>query len=174
MEKHDFAPLDHDWTRDPGSPLCRHCGTDHNETVVLEAQKIVRAAYQKKYYEANKDRIKAQTKAYAIAHPEETRAYKTRYRMEKREMIATHRRSRKKERQELFNAIKLASGCVDCGYNENPIALDFDHRDSRHKRSDVSQMVNDSLTAALEEIAKCDVRCANCHRIKTEERRRGG
>lgn len=65
--------------------------------------------------------------------------------------------------------IKIASGCVDCGIN-NHIVLDFDHIND--KKYNVSQMVHDGFSwkAILKEIAKCQVVCANCHRLRTYER----
>lgn len=50
--------------------------------------------------------------------------------------------------------------------------LDFDHRPDSHKRKDVMQMVKEgfSIDRLIEEIAKCDVRCRNCHAIVTLER----
>ena len=58
-------------------------------------------------------------------------------------------------------------GCVDCG-NTNPIVLEFDHVRG-WKRYDVSVMLNGGFawTRILEEVAKCEIRCANCHRIRT-------
>lgn len=57
--------------------------------------------------------------------------------------------------------------CVDCE-ETNLLVLDFDHR-SGDKRHDISQFPtnNSSLRSLIEEIDKCDVRCANCHRRKT-------
>lgn len=59
--------------------------------------------------------------------------------------------------------------CVDCG-NNDPRVLEFDHVRGK-KKYNVSEMQNQRHTvkALLEEIAKCEVRCANCHRIKTFE-----
>jgi hypothetical protein len=65
------------------------------------------------------------------------------------------------------DAIKQAVGCTDCGYNENPVALDFDHLGS--KSNNVSEMMNLRWERIEAEIAKCVVRCANCHRIKTHK-----
>ena len=60
--------------------------------------------------------------------------------------------------------------CVDCG-QANPIVLDFDHQGK--KREDISSMIwsQTSWKAIEKEIARCDVRCANCHRIKTARER---
>jgi len=58
--------------------------------------------------------------------------------------------------------------CIDCGFSDVR-ALAFDHRDRAKKRLGVAYMVGQgySLLAIQEEIAKCDVRCHNCHWIKT-------
>src|SRR5438309_12051087 len=52
--------------------------------------------------------------------------------------------------------------CVDCG-GIDPVVLHFDHL--RDKRRDVSFMCSSgwAWSTILEEIAKCAVRCANCH-----------
>ncbi len=61
--------------------------------------------------------------------------------------------------------------CIDCG-NNNIIVLEFDHisNDKKHNISNMSSQAY-SLQAIQEEINKCEVRCANCHRIATHNRR---
>lgn len=56
--------------------------------------------------------------------------------------------------------------CVDCGYSDIR-ALDFDHVRGV-KLSEVTTMAAGafSLEKIKNEIAKCEVRCANCHRIR--------
>lgn len=54
--------------------------------------------------------------------------------------------------------------CVDCGESD-PVVLEFDHIGD--KEYDVSKLNHSSFETLLEEIAKCEVRCANCHRRKT-------
>lgn len=57
--------------------------------------------------------------------------------------------------------------CVDCG-EKDLVVLDFDHVRGKKHRS-ISQMVHrgNSIDKIKEEIEKCEVRCANCHRRKT-------
>lgn len=64
----------------------------------------------------------------------------------------------------------LTHPCVDCG-ETNPLVLDFDHVDD-DKEANVSQLIaNDySFERIKEEIAKCEVRCGNCHRRVTAKR----
>ena len=58
---------------------------------------------------------------------------------------------------------------MDCGYS-NWLALDFDHREPEKKYKGISDLVSTGRTERLiEEIPKCDVVCANCHRIRTSE-----
>ena len=61
--------------------------------------------------------------------------------------------------------------CIDCG-EKDPVVLEFDHRGNEGKSADISVMKRQKKT--LEkiklEVAKCDVRCANCHRRKTAKK----
>lgn len=62
--------------------------------------------------------------------------------------------------------------CVRCGFSD-PRALDFDHLNPAQKNRKVSAMVSGTpkWESLLEEIEKCQVLCANCHRIKTVEQK---
>lgn len=66
--------------------------------------------------------------------------------------------------------MKVERGCVDCGYNAHPAALDFDHLPGTEKLYRVCTMAGMSRKLIDAEIAKCEVVCANCHRIRTAER----
>ena len=70
----------------------------------------------------------------------------------------------------MVNEIKSNSGCVDCKGTFPPAAMEFDHVRGT-KKYNVSEMVGSRMSddAILKEIEKCEVRCANCHRIKTHE-----
>lgn len=58
--------------------------------------------------------------------------------------------------------------CVDCG-NRDIRVLEFDHRDRTLKTRDVAVLATEGygIARVQAEVAKCDVRCANCHRIRT-------
>jgi ssDNA-binding Zn-finger/Zn-ribbon topoisomerase 1 len=74
----------------------------------------------------------------------------------------------KKIFHEKANAYKLERGCIDCGYKAHAVALHFDHVYGE-KVKNVCEFYDWDL--ALEEVAKCVVRCANCHAIKTLEKK---
>lgn len=60
--------------------------------------------------------------------------------------------------------------CVDCGEQDSRV-LQFDHVQGE-KRGNVAQMVGSGYgwDTILEEIAKCEVVCANCHTKRTAQR----
>jgi hypothetical protein len=70
---------------------------------------------------------------------------------------------------------KRKSFCVDCDFpgKEYPSVLDFDHI-SGTKKFNVSEFKNhtNSYKLVREEIKKCEIVCANCHRIRTIRRKR--
>ena len=64
----------------------------------------------------------------------------------------------------------MAGGCVDCGCRDIRV-LEFDHVREK-KVADVGSMIRRgrSIDAVQAEIAKCEVRCRNCHAIATVTR----
>ena len=117
-------------------------------------------------------------KEYRAAWAARNRARIREYERKRHERLPDYRRDRAMaryaERRVLIDAIKLDRGCIDCGYREAACALDFDHRDPEHKLFTISQSMQRNLDLLLAEIAKCDVRCRNCHAIRTKEQRLGG
>ncbi len=65
----------------------------------------------------------------------------------------------------------LAHPCVDCG-EADVRCLEFDHRPGEIKTANIARLMGLPTTWELieREIAKCEVRCANCHRRRTSER----
>ena len=82
------------------------------------------------------------------------------------------RASAAKARQRFSNTVRLVDyllehPCVDCG-ERDPLVLEFDH--IRDKCADVTSLLPLAWTRVESEIAKCEVRCANCHRRITAKR----
>lgn len=77
------------------------------------------------------------------------------------------KRIRAENRQKVFDFLR-ANPCVDCG-EPDPVVLEFDHVDPKTKRCCVSLLTREDYAWATiqQEIDKCQVRCANCHRRRT-------
>jgi len=95
----------------------------------------------KAYYERNRDSHKKKMVAYAAK-------YKSRVARQVWDYLLEH-------------------PCVDCGETD-PVVLDFDHVRGTKFRPISSMLANKmSWKRIQDEITKCEVRCANCHRRKT-------
>jgi len=72
-------------------------------------------------------------------------------------------KSRIRNRQFIHEYLKTHS-CIDCP-EKDIVALEFDHVRGKKIKA-VARMAQDafSLESIIEEIAKCDVRCSNCHK----------
>jgi CRISPR/Cas system-associated protein Cas10 (large subunit of type III CRISPR-Cas system) len=96
------------------------------------------------------------------------------YRENKSRFITKNRRNKNRQRRRL-RAILLdvkRRPCQDCGGSFHPWVMELDHRDGTTKTAAVANLVSKGCTDArlLEEIEKCDVVCANCHRMRTYRR----
>lgn len=82
-------------------------------------------------------------------------------------MYTTNRISRHKEIMLVIRQYKESTPCKDCGNTFPHFVTDFDHL--HNKKANVSWLVKRgaSLITIQNEIKKCDLVCANCHRIRT-------
>ena len=80
---------------------------------------------------------------------------------------ATNRKRYKLRNQRMLMGYMRARSCVDCGERDTCV-FEFDHVQGA-KCSDISLMVHRGLSwrRIEKELAKCVIRCANCHRRKT-------
>jgi hypothetical protein len=60
---------------------------------------------------------------------------------------------------------------MDCARSFPPYCMDFDHcrGEKVYELSKMANLMYSKVTIDIE-IAKCDLVCANCHRIRTHER----
>ncbi|MFC9920062.1 hypothetical protein [Agromyces binzhouensis] len=70
-----------------------------------------------------------------------------------------------------IGAYLLEHPCIDCGESDIRV-LDFDHRSGTEKVGEVMKLAKAAYSwpRVRDEMAKCDVRCRNCHAIVTYER----
>jgi hypothetical protein len=102
----------------------------------------LRAIHNRRYYEKNKPRVRERNRLHKI------KSY------------------------EFVNNLKK-NPCHDCKQTFDPICMDFDHLPEFEKVANVSELINRgaSLIRLQKEIDKCDLVCANCHRIRSRDRR---
>jgi hypothetical protein len=110
----------------------------------LDKAKIM--ANRRAYYERNKEKIIARTKAWTIARMERLR-----------EIVM----------------LEKDNPCMDCNKRYHFSVMDFDHREGEIKNSGISALMNNwkvGETGLRKELAKCDLVCSNCHRVRTYNR----
>lgn len=73
-----------------------------------------------------------------------------------------------KRNQEYVLAVLQKNHCIDCS-ELDPVVLDFDHINREEKFRSVAKLIRQgaALVKLQNEIDKCVIRCANCHRRKT-------
>lgn len=72
---------------------------------------------------------------------------------------------------EEFHKFKEDKGCADCKNRYPHYMLEFDHRPEFKKIDNVYRVFKKyGIDKAWEEVAKCDVVCANCHKHRTYHR----
>jgi hypothetical protein len=70
-----------------------------------------------------------------------------------------------RQKGKLLKALREASPCKDCGCFYPAGVMEYDHVRGQ-KFKEISVMRNYSWARILEEIKKCDLVCANCHRLR--------
>lgn len=80
----------------------------------------------------------------------------------------------RKERQAILAAAK-AKGCLDCGLVDldHPEIFEFDHVRPGKVKAVSQYLTSGTVDQMLQEIDRCDLVCANCHRIRTARRPHG-
>ncbi len=85
-----------------------------------------------------------------------------------------NKRNNKRIRLQAYVDSQKNKPCTDCKGSFKPWQMDFDHKEAATKLDAVSTLTSYrvvSLKRIIEEIAKCDLVCANCHRDRTHRRR---
>lgn len=107
-------------------------------------------------------------KSYYQRHKKYLSLYRQKWRKEHLNQVIQSRINRRIKIRRYIAEAKNKP-CFDCQGWFEPFQMDFDHRNPAIKYSDISRMAaqDPSLKAIICEISKCDLVCANCHRLRT-------
>lgn len=72
--------------------------------------------------------------------------------------------TRRLKNAEYVNEVKETVGCSFCN-EKRGICLDFHHKNKEEKSFSIASHLNYSIPILQEEMKKCIVVCANCHRV---------
>lgn len=125
-------------------------------------------AAHKYYYKAYALKNKLRIKEYRASIAAQMKAYTKNWRLANPDK---RKRSDKafKQRKRLFFWNLKRNPCTDCGIVYHPVSMDFDHL-PQYKKLSNNGFTAMSKTRILAEIKKCELVCANCHRVRTWRR----
>lgn len=88
-------------------------------------------------------------------------------------VFLARKQGRRKRNKRIVDDLRARTPCSDCGKLYPPHVMDFDHVNGDDKVNDVLNLALSpvSVEKLMIEIAKCEIVCSNCHRIRTHERR---
>ena len=88
--------------------------------------------------------------------------------MAKASTEAERKRQARDRNKEYIRQIKEKHPCADCGQHYHYSQMDFDHITGK-KRHNLARYANSavSISTIKDEIKKCEIVCANCHRYRT-------
>lgn len=116
------------------------------------------------------------TRRWKQAHPEKVKEHARRSYLAAKaahpEVLQKRVRENAQRHRAWVASLKISKACVDCGLvctQENYAAFDWDHRPGEAKCFALSRCPRDKVRV-LAEIAKCDLRCKNCHAVITHRR----
>lgn len=138
--------------------ICSHCKLeksladyyfDKSKGKARHACKMCEALHCKKYREKNREKIAVRKKRYRQENP-----FKSKIDYEKRKFQEISLKKKYKE----------SNPCTDCGKFYPYYVMDYDHVDHRTKLGNPFSLPDNLMES---EIRKCELVCANCHRIRT-------
>jgi hypothetical protein len=133
-----------------------------------------RRAYEREYYKKTKERHRKRrqidARKYYNKHKKRRLEYAKEYKKEKgARQLERDRQFRQANKSQML--LRRGGKCVDCGLMDARV-LTFDHRDPRQKTRKVAALMTAApgtvrFAKLLLEVDLCDVRCHNCHFIRT-------
>jgi hypothetical protein len=107
----------------------------------------------------------------AYKNKEDQKAASRKHYIANKEYYLNRNRRYRKEISTYVNQIKEETPCKDCNKQYPYYVMDFDHLNAKEKVALVSYLCKKRSPVAMKnEILKCEVVCANCHRARTHYR----
>ena len=149
-------PRHHDG-RDGTENRCKACKLTHergyrkSREFNTPERRERRTAYSKRWKKRNKEKVAAEAKKWYEIHKSAIRAKSIRAYIEDK---------------------YGGTPCMDCDGVFDWCAMDFDHRPEETKLFQIAsfgsrKFTPENLATVEKEIAKCDIICSNCHRVRT-------
>ena len=106
----------------------------------------------------------------AYKNPQDQRDAWNRWYKKNHAKAKMQRKKNQEERETYVRDLKERTPCADCNRFYPSYVMDFDHIDGK-KVSSVSHMAaREGWLRLMAEIAKCEIVCSNCHRIRTHSK----
>jgi len=108
----------------------------------------------------------------AYRNIEDQRAASRRHYLENKVQYLDRNKLYRQKIQQFIQQVKSSTPCADCGTKYPYYVMDFDHLDGKNKVNTINYLASTGRIGAVKsEIQKCELVCANCHRIRTHNRR---
>jgi hypothetical protein len=159
---------------------CKHCTQEYEDSSLVKGYKTrckscdksIRGEWAKKDRLLNPTKYRDQMRLYRESNPELKAIERQRsndYNARHREERLAYQRDRQIERKAYIDSFKNKP-CMDCGKEFPNYCMDFDHVRGKKNDNLSTMKSNRTFKRILEEINKCELVCANCHRIRTHNR----
>jgi hypothetical protein len=126
----------------------------------------------REYYWNNVDKERDRGKLYNKLNPEKSRESRRRWEKNNPEKVKEHKRKYQKKKsykRKMFSIEYKGGKCEDCGIiatMENRSIFDFHHLNPSNKKDDINEIQTKNIDRLKEELDKCVLLCANCHRLR--------
>jgi hypothetical protein len=155
-------------SKDGRDAWCRACVRTRNAAYYEKNQAAI-LEQKKTYWDANKEALKPKNRARWAENHVRYGEVSRRWREANRDALLAYFQQRGEAHRVLTDSLKDCP-CLDCGRTFPPYVMEFDHVRGT-KRFALGKMANHSQTAIEAELAKCELVCCVCHRIRSDERR---
>ncbi len=108
-------------------------------------------------------------RANNLEHQQREREYSKKYRERFPERLEIDN-NRRRRMSRNFDLLKMDRPCYDCGGVFLPCQMDWDHLPQFKKSFDIAKKMSRKFDSVIDEINKCQLVCASCHRLRTELR----